>query len=58
MWMTQYPNMDFSHYHFDYCSKVHIKIHKGQEKCEKGYMNQNMENVLKGHIIQSNQINI
>ena len=38
MWMKQYPNMDFRHYHFDYCSKVHIKIHKGQEKCEKGYM--------------------
>jgi hypothetical protein len=34
------------------------KIPEGQEKCEDGKMKCNMENVRKGHIIHSTQINI
>ena len=36
MLMKQYHSKDFSHYHFDYCSKVYKKIPEGQKKCEEG----------------------
>ena len=57
MWMKQYSSKDFRHIHFDYCSHVYKKYLKDKIKCEK-CIKCNMENAPKGHIIQSNQINI
>ena len=56
MWMKQYPGKDFRQYHFE--SGLEKKLPEGQESCEEGNMKCNMENVLKGHIIYSNQIDI
>ena len=59
MWMKQYPSKDFRHYHLDYCSQVYKKKYpKVRKKCVEGNMKYNMENVPKGHIIHSDQINI
>ena len=59
MWMKQYPSKDFRNYHFDYCSQVYEKKYlKDKKKCEDGKIKCNMENVRKGYIIHSNQINI
>ena len=57
-WMKQYPSKDFRHYHFDYCNQVQKKYLKDKKKCKEGNLKSHTENVLKGHIIHSNQINI
>ena len=57
--MKQYPSKDFRHYRFDYCKQIYKKKYlKENENCEEGNMKYNMENVPKGLIIFSNQINI
>ena len=59
MWKKQFPSKDFRHYHFDYDSQVYKKkCRKDKKNCEEGNMKCNIENVPKGHIIHSNQINI
>ena len=61
MWIKQLPSKDFIHYHFDYCRQVYkrntLKL-RTRKKCEKCTMKCNMENVPKGHFIQSILINI
>ena len=57
MWMKKYPSNYFRHYHFDYCSQDYKKYLNDKKKCEEGNMTCIMENVPKGHIIHSNQIN-
>ena len=58
MWMLQHPSNEFRHFHFDYCSQNYNKKYlKDKKKCEEGNMKCNMENVPKGNIINSNQIN-
>ena len=59
MWMKQYPSKDFRHNLFDCCSQVYKKQYlKDKKNYEEGNMKCNIENVPKGHIIHSNQINI
>ena len=59
MWLKQNSSEDFRHYHLDRCSKLYKKKYrKDKKKCDEGNCKFNMENVPKGLIIFSNQINI